>query len=129
MAFHFYYFRVHTWVDIVGNELTLFDWKTKMDVVQYRQVCTSAEARQETAKLRSNIQIDFNECLFGILGITVGDAIDCEWQEYYLDTPIFDEGLYNLDKQWTFWEERCLNSTEVSIFEYDPEELQNTNMF
>ena len=44
-VFHLYYVRIHLWVDMIGNEITLLDWKTKMDMMQYRNVCISAEAR------------------------------------------------------------------------------------
>ena len=121
IVFHLYYLRIHVWVSVIGNELTLIDWRTKMDVVEYSQVCTSAEARQETGKIRTNIQFDFNECMFGILGFAIDDTIDCAWKEYYLSTPIFDEGLYNLDKLWVFQEEKCWTAEDVTIFQFDPE--------
>ena len=34
-VFHLYYFRIHSWWDIIGTQFTFMDWKTKMDLVEY----------------------------------------------------------------------------------------------
>ena len=68
-------------------------------------------------RAKLNMQIDFNECRFGLLGIIYNRQIYCKWEEYYLNNPILDEGLAIMDQSWTLLPEVCIENNIQSIYD------------
>ena len=101
-AFHLYFMRVHLWLDIITSQMNIFNLIFKMNIVTYEDVCASVSASNENLSVKMNIQMDFNECLFGYLPFilnflfvdegedAIADIIDCEWKTYYVRTPIYN---------------------------------------
>ena len=51
-----------------------------MDVVDYNEVCFSLKGRNQNLRLKLNLQLDFNECMFGVFGVFLNDSVDCVWR-------------------------------------------------
>ena len=76
-AFHLYFMRVHIWHDLIGSELTLANFEAQADIMTYSTFCYSITAENQNLRLITQIEIDFNECMFGLFGVFLDDAVDC----------------------------------------------------
>ena len=82
----------------------------------YSHFCYSVTADNQNLRIITNIEVDFNECMFGIFGVFINDALDCQWKKYWIEVPVFNEGFDYFDGQWTFVPENCIVSEQLSIF-------------
>ena len=115
-AFHLYFMRFHIWNDFIGSELVLADFAGFVDIMTYRQFCFDITAENYNMRMITHVQIDFNECMFGMFGIFINDLIDCEWRQYWIDVPLVNEGLPEYDGSWTFIPKNCIDAGDFELF-------------
>lgn len=66
----------------------------KYDTVEYNELCLSSEWILDVLKFIITLNLDINECAYGILAMFLpGDFENCEWKNYYVDYPIYEIGL------------------------------------
>ena len=53
------------------------------------------------------VQIDVNECLFGLIGAFTDKLDDCDWSTYYINHPLFNWKLYAKEWLGQFWDMNC----------------------
>ena len=99
-VFHLFFVKLHFWFDLIGSELTILDILGKADIVDYSAICARMDATSENLRFKIHFQIDFNECLLGLLGFTILDPLDCYFSSYFLTSPLVDVGVSEFDKKW-----------------------------
>jgi hypothetical protein len=116
IAFFLYFMRIHLWNDLIGSELFLFDLASSINIVEYNKFCWGITSENYNFRLVTHIQVDFNECMFGMFGVFINDAIDCEWKQYWIDVPLFNEGLSEFDATWLFLPKSCITADSFAFF-------------
>lgn len=124
VVFHLYFIRIHLWVDLIAAQMNFCEFGAMLDVEEYRALCMKVTARQENMRFKLNLQFDFNECRFGLLGILFHRSVFCKWEEYYLNNPILDGGIAIMDQSWILMPEFCIENNYKSIHDqtqdFDP---------
>ena len=115
-AVHFFFIRMHFWLDLLGSELTVLDVQGRADIVNYSAVCGRMDASNENLRFKLHAEVDFNECLLGLVGFVILDPVDCRWEKYYLTSPLVDVGLSDFDKKWSIVPEYCLKSKDLTFY-------------
>jgi hypothetical protein len=108
LGLHLYNVRVHLWLDLIGSEFNFLDFATSVDLVTYNKICVAMSAENYNLRTVAHVQIDFNECMFGMVGVFINDIMDCEWHHYWIDVPVINEGFANFDGEWLFLPKQCL---------------------
>ena len=88
-----------------------------MDIIEYNEVCTRVSAKNQNLRLKVHLQVDFNECMFGLFGIFINDMVDCRWREYWIELPILDEGFMEWDGDYIFSALKCFSANrDFNVF-------------
>ena len=116
LGYYLYFVRIHMWNDIIGSELVVANFAALMDIMAYSHFCYEITAENENLRWVTHIQIDFNECMFGMFGVFLNDTLDCEWKKYWIEMPLFNQGLPYFDGEWIFVPMNCYVTDEQGIF-------------
>jgi len=53
------------------------------------------------------MQIDVNQCIYGLIGATGTDSSDCGWATYYINYPLMDMNFSNYTMQGMVMPSTC----------------------
>lgn len=93
--------------DLWGAKYTVMDNYMRYDVVNYGDYCQAAQWFLELARFQTFLQMDVNECLYGLIGSITDDTNDCEWATYYINHPLFDVNFYDYNRQGEWMTSNC----------------------
>ena len=79
----------------MGVEFRALDNYMRYDVIDYGDFCIGTEWTLAVGYVAAYIQLNVNECVFGIIGSILGYKNTCDWGTYYIQHPLW--GL-KLDK-------------------------------
>lgn len=103
-------FRVHAFLDVVGASYTPLNYRTQFDTLNYQQACHSMSWSGEALRVKLNGQVDVLECGLGIFGIITSKSDNnCDWQNYYVDYPVFDVSLPEFRYGGDYFTQTCYN--------------------
>ena len=94
-------------MDVNGFDIYPFDYKVKLDVVNYEEICHQLDWSSQGLSFSVNGQMSVNECSFGALGIIIQNYNLCEWKNQYVDYPLYSIAYDKLTFGETLVEEEC----------------------
>ena len=84
-------------LDVWGAKWTFFDNYLRYDIINYGDFCNAAQWFLEIARVQFFMEVDVNECLYGLFGTLDENetAEECDWATYYIDHPFWDLDLWD----------------------------------
>ena len=101
------YIKLQFFFDVWGAKFTFFDNYVRYDIINYGDFCNAAQWYLELARMQFFVEIDVNECLYGLIGTLGDDDKDCDWATYYIDHPFWDKDFYDQSYQGDILENQC----------------------
>ena len=90
--------KFNLYLDVWGANFTFLDNYMRYDIVNYGDFCQAAQWFLQFATVQTFMQIDVNQCIYGLLGwrsAATDDTSDCAWATYYINYPLFQQNFYN----------------------------------
>ena len=108
VTINLYWIKFHGFFDLWGAKVMFFDNYMRYDIVNYKDFCDTAGWLAEVARFMIFLQIDVNECLFGLIGAFTDDVEDCDWSTYYINHPLLNVDIWP-EGEWEgrYWDEGC----------------------
>jgi hypothetical protein len=72
---------------------TVFDAIAKLDTDTWSETCSGAKWLSDSLDLALRVDVNQYECIYGLVGIFLGDSYDCDWVLYPLSRPLFSVPL------------------------------------
>ena len=97
------------YLDVWGARLTMLDNYMRYDVVNYGDFCQAADWYLQFATIQSFMQIDVNQCIYGLIGwqSSSSSTSDCSWATYYINYPLTNMNFYNETRGGTLMASTC----------------------
>ena len=76
--FLLYIFRLKIYVDVWPVKTT-FENYLSYDILGDGDVCLAGMTYFDTARIQVYMQLDYQDCGYGVLGVALNDAGDCSW--------------------------------------------------
>ena len=80
----------------------------KFNTKSYLDACTHVISALNNMFFALTVEIDINECFFGIGGIFLQDPLHCKWKEYEVSNALYD-GLTKYDKEFAWIPDICIS--------------------
>ena len=84
-----YIIKITVFADLWISKFT-FDNYLRYNIVKYSDPCAAGNWFLDVARASVLIELDVNECVWGLIGSLTDKTQDCEWGTYYINKPILN---------------------------------------
>ena len=101
-----YFVRVNLYLDLWLSKLTVDNYMA-YNIVEKKDFCQSTNWFLDVARASLLVQLDVNECKWGLVGSITDDTSDCEWGTYYIGKPLWDAQPFYEQSRGVIMEGTC----------------------
>lgn len=112
IQFTFYYVRLWVYLDLYVAKATV-DHFMRYDIIEYSDFCNAAVWLLDVARASLLLQLDVNECVWGLLGVLTDSTEDCRWNTNYINQPVWDAMPWFDQMGGEIFKQDCLDSVPL----------------